>query len=193
MGVHAENLWTVESYLAAERQGEKKHEFLDGERYAMSGASRSHNKLVWNLVSALDPQLKARGCEGYASDMRVHIPATGLYTYPDLAIVCGEPEFLDQEFDTLLNPTWLIEVLSPSTADYDRGRKFLHYRTIPTIQAYLLVAQDEIRAELFLRQPANRWLLSELTRREAVLDLSASKMDFQLPLEDIYRGLDLAS
>jgi len=132
---------SLEDYLAAERQAETKSEYLKGEVFAMSGASRQHNLIVWNLSGALYSQLRGRGCEAYVGDVRVHIPATGLYTYPDIAVVCGEPRFEDGELDTLLNPTLLIEVLSPSTEGYDRGKKAAHYRTLDSLREYVLVSR----------------------------------------------------
>ncbi|NJL28141.1 MAG: Uma2 family endonuclease [Thermoanaerobaculia bacterium] len=177
--------WTAEEYLVYERQAEAKSEFLDGELFAMAGASREHNIISLNVAVALHPQLVARGCEEYMSDMRVHIPATGLYTYPDVTAACGEPRFSDEQRDTLVNPTLIIEVLSPSTADYDRGRKFAHYRSLPSLQVYLLIASDEIRVERFVRQPSGEWLLTEFTDLDATVDLPG--LEAQLPLTAIYR------
>lgn len=161
MSAEPQRRLTVEEYLALERESETRHEYLDGEVFAMSGASREHNLIGTNLVGALYSQLKRHGCEQYANDMRVHIPATGLYTYPDLVVVCGEPRFEDDERETLLNPNLIVEVLSPSTEDYDRGRKFAHYRSVPSLQIYLLAAQDRAHVEVFTRQPDGRWLLWE--------------------------------
>lgn len=176
--------WTAEEYLADERQAEAKSEFLDGELFAMAGASREHNLISLNVAVALHPQLAARGCEEYVSDMRVHVPATGLYTYPDVAAACGEPRFSDEQRDTLVNPTLIVEVLSPSTADYDRGRKFAHYRSLPSLEVYLLIASDEIRVERFVRQPSGEWLLTEFTDLDATIDLPG--LEAQLPLAAIY-------
>ncbi|MCP4662549.1 MAG: Uma2 family endonuclease [bacterium] len=149
MSAEAERKWTVEQYLAFERESETKHEYYDGETFAMAGASPAHNLISWNIAMALGPQVRSRGCFGFPADMRLRIPATGLYTYPDVVVVCGEPEF-DQQRDTLLNPTLIIEILSPSTEDYDRGRKFAHYRSLESLAAYLVIAQEG----RFLRGPA---------------------------------------
>ncbi len=184
MPAQAQRRWTWDEYLAHERKAETKSEFLDGEIFAMSGASRKHNLAAWNIVSALAPQIKKRGCEGYAGDMLVRIPATGLGTYPDLAVVCGEPQFEDDGEDTLLNPTLIIEVLSPSTEDYDHGKKFAHYRSLPSLQVYLLVAQDEVHVELFERHSDNRWILSETRDLEETLDLPM--IGATLALADVY-------
>jgi len=174
----------LEDYLAAERQAETKSEYLNGEAFAMSGASRQHNLIVWNLAGALHAQLKGRGCEAYIGDMRVHIPATGLYTYPDIVVACGEPRFEDGELDTLLNPTVLIEVLSPSTEGYDRGKKAAHYRTLDSLREYLLVSQEEIRLELLTRQKDGHWLLSEANRLEEAVILGS--IGCTLHLADVY-------
>ena len=123
--------FTAQEYLALERKSETRNEYYNGEIFAMAGASREHNLIVGNLLRDIGNQLEDRPCESYPSDMRVSIEATGLYTYPDVAVVCGEPRFQDREVDTLLNPTVIIEVLSPSTEAYDRGVKFRHYRAHP--------------------------------------------------------------
>lgn len=175
---------SLEDYLAAERQAATKSEYLNGEVFAMSGASREHNLIVWNLAGALHPQLRGRSCEAYVGDMRVHIPATGLYTYPDLAVVCGEPRFEDGELDTLLNPTLLAEVLSLTSEGYDRGRKAAHYRTLDSLREYLLVSQEEIRVELFTRQEDGHWLLSEASRLEETVALGS--IGCTLLLADVY-------
>jgi Uma2 family endonuclease len=175
---------SIEDYLTAERRAETKSEYLDGEVFAMTGASRPHNLVVWNLSGILYGQLKARRCEAYVNDMRVLIPAAGLYTYPDITVVCGEPRFEDGELDTLLNPTLLIEVLSPTTEGYDRGRKFAHYRTLESLREYVLVAQDEVRVELFTHQDDGHWLLSEANRLEETILLAS--IGCELRLADVY-------
>ena len=125
--------YTPDEYLALERKAEYKSEYFGGEIFAMTGASRKHNLVAGNIFAALHLQLKKRPCEIYPSDMRVKVSPTGLYTYPDVAVVCGEPMFDDEQKDTLLNPTVLVEVLSKSTASYDRGEKFEHYRKIKSL------------------------------------------------------------
>jgi Uma2 family endonuclease len=175
----------VVDYLAAERRAEGgKSEYLDGEVIAMSGASRAHNLIALNLAASLHDQLKGRPCETYAGDMRVHTPATGLYTYPDVVVVCGEPRFDDAALDTLLNPTLLIEVLSSSTESYDRGRKFAHYRTLESLREVVLVSQDEVRVELFTRQQHGHWLLSEASRLDEAVPLGS--IGCELRLADVY-------
>lgn len=172
-----------EEYLALERQAETKSEYLDGEIFAMTGASRKHNRLNLNLAVLLDSQLKAKGCEVYASQMRVKVSATGLYTYPDVVAVCGEPRFEDAEVDTLLNPTLIIEVLSKSTGDYDRGTKFLHYRALPSLREYILIAQNQVHVEHYLRQN-DAWLLTETDRQDDVIELPS--VGARLALAEVY-------
>ena len=148
-------------YLAWERQQAEKHEYVDGEIFAMSGATREHNRVVGNVVTRLTLALENRPCEPYPSDMRVHIPATGLYAYPDASVVCGKVELLPDGLDTLSNPSVLVEVLSPSTEGYDRGAKFEAYRTIPSLSDYVLVSSTHVLVEHFSRQPDGSWLMRE--------------------------------
>src|SRR5262245_46847116 len=128
---------TPEQYLVLERKADFKSEYLNGYIIAMAGASREHNLIAGNLHGELRSQLKGRPCETYVSDMRVFIDRTGLYTYPDIVAVCGEARFQDDGVDTLLNPTVIVEVLSDSTERYDRGRKFGHYRQLPSLREYV--------------------------------------------------------
>ncbi len=172
-----------EEYLTLERQAETKSEYLDGEIFAMSGASRKHNRLNLNLAFALDSQLKAKGCEVYASEMRVKMTETGLYTYPDVVVACGEPQFEDAEVDTLLNPQLIIEVLSKSTQDYDRGTKFVHYRALASLMEYVLVAQDRVHVEHYLRQ-SGAWLLTETDRQDDIVELPS--VGARLALAEVY-------
>ena len=154
--------FTPQEYLSLERKSPTRNEYFRGEIFAMAGTSREHSLIAVNLTRRIGNQLEDRPCEVYASDMRVLVDATGLYTYPDVVVVCGEPEFLDREVDTLLNPTVIFEVLSESTEAYDRGVKFGHYRRIPSLREYVLVSQDRMLVERYTRQ-GNDWLLSELT------------------------------
>ncbi|ETW97561.1 MAG: hypothetical protein ETSY1_22160 [Candidatus Entotheonella factor] len=185
MAINPEPKITSEAYLAFERaQRDAKHEFLDGEIIAMAGASRQHVRIVANLVASLITQMRWRPCDTYSSDMRVKIPATGLYTYPDVIALCHEPRFEDDTLDTLLNPSVIIEVLSPSTESYDRGIKFTHYRSIEELQLYILVAQDKPQIEIFRRQVNGDWLLSVVEGLEARVSLDAIGCD--LALADVY-------
>jgi len=176
-------------YLARERAAESKSEYYAGEVFAMTGASRRHNLIVANLMRVLGNQLVDRDCEVYAADMRVRVPATDSYVYPDVVAVCGEPRLEDAEIDTLLNPTLVIEVLSPSTADFDRGGKLEHYRTIESLSEVLILAQDRPHAEHWVRQPDGHWLFEEAGTTEAVLRLES--VGCELKLADAYhRVLD---
>lgn len=176
--------YTAGEYLAMERESAEKHEFLDGNIYVMAGASRRHNLIVLNLGGELRNALRGRPCETYPSDMRVRVSATGLYTYPDVTVVCGEPEFEDDAVDTLLNPTVLVEVLSPSTADYDRGAKFEHYRSLPSVREILLVDQDRVHVMRYQRQDDGNWLLSET--REVTDSIELSSLAVELELSEVY-------
>jgi len=174
---------TVQDYLALERQAETKSEYLDGEMFAMAGASHEHNVIVTNVVAALRPQLRGRGCTLYATDMRVRTPADFL-AYPDVFVLCGERRFDDPRRDTVLNPTVIVEVLSPSTQDYDRGTKLPHYREIPSLAEALLIAQDRPHVEHYLRQASDRWLLVEITDLGTTLELTS--IGCTLPLAETY-------
>ena len=175
---------TAAEYLAMERASEEKHEFLDGEIYLMSGASRNHNLILVNVLASLHAQLRKRPCVVYPSDMRVKVNDSGLYTYPDISVVCDPPQFDEADQDTLLNPTLIIEVLSPSTESYDRGKKFQHYRTLESLQEYVLIAQDSPRIERYLRQPNHEWLLADASGLESTLELAS--IQCTLVLADVY-------
>ncbi|MFY9825215.1 MAG: Uma2 family endonuclease [Thermoanaerobaculia bacterium] len=177
---------SIPEYLVLERRSEERHEYLDGEMFAMSGASRRHNRIVLNIGKGLDSALEDRGCEVFVSEMRVLTPDNKFFTYPDVVAVCGEPQFADAEVDTLLNPDVIIEVLSPSTEDYDRGPKFAHYRSIPSLREYVMVAQDRVQVEHYLRQPNDDWLpLADLDDLGQTLELRS--VGCSLSLAAIYR------
>lgn len=175
---------TDTEYLAKERRAEFRSEFYRGEMFAMAGTSREHSLIVGHLVSMLVTQFKGRCCEVYPTDMRVKVSASGLYTYPDVVIVCGQPEFEDAELDTLLNPTVLIEVLSQSTESYDRGAKAAQYRRLPSLRELVLVAQDRPHVEVLIRQDNGDWLLHEVGDLDGSVTLSS--VSVSLPLREIY-------
>jgi Uma2 family endonuclease len=179
---------SAEQYLEIERKAEFRSEYFDGKMFAMVGAKRVHNLIVAHPVRELDQQLRSRPCDVYPSDMRIYMPSTGLYAYPDVVAVCGESRFLDDEEDTLLNPGLLIEVLSPSTEAYDRGRKFEHYRSIESLREYLLVASDRMHADLYTRQPDSRWLLTSADKLEDSLTLES--VGAQLTLADLHEKVE---
>ncbi len=189
MSTNPRTFLTPEQYLEIERKAEFKSEYYQGEMFAMAGAKEAHNLLVTNLVAGLHQQLRSGPCRVYSNDMRVRVSATGLYTYPDVTVVCGERQFLDDQRDTLLNPNLLVEVLSASTEAYDRGRKFDQYQTIESFSEYLLVSSDRVHVDLFTRQPDGRWLLTSAGRLEDVLDLQS--IGCRLSLGDLYENIDL--
>ena len=156
----AQAFLSPEEYLARERKALTKSEYRSGQVYALPGASRKHNIIAVHVSGELYIQLKERSCEIYTNDMRVKVSSTGTYTYPDVVVVCEEPQFEDSHFDTLLNPTVLIEVLSPSTAAYDRGEKFASYQKLDSLCEYVLISQDSVRVEHYLRQERT-WDLTE--------------------------------
>lgn len=168
-----------EDYLALERQADYKSEYVNGQIVAMAGASRQHNLIAGNLYREVSQQSRGRPCEAYISDMRVKVSRTGLYTYPDVVVVCGEISFEDTSHDTLLNPLVIVEVLSASTEAYDRGEKFAHYRRLESLQEYLLVAQDKVRLEHYVRQGA-QWVLSEISALHDTLHLPSIGCDIEL-------------
>jgi Uma2 family endonuclease len=181
---------TPEDYLAIERGAEYKSEYFNGEIFAMAGASRAHNTIVANTVIELGGQLKKRPCKVYVNDMRVKVSPTGLYTYPDVLVVCGKEQFDDAHLDTLLNPTLIIEVLSDSTEAYDRGRKFEHYRHLDSLVEYVLIAQHRPHVESFRRQPDQHWLLTECSGLDGMLRLQS--IDCELALAEVYAKVEVS-
>jgi Uma2 family endonuclease len=176
---------TEEEYLLIERQSLEKNEYFNGEIFAMAGSSEEHANISSNINSLIHLQLRKRPCKTYQSDLRVHIPKTGLYTYPDVVIVCGKPQLLDDTYlDTLVNPTLIVEVLSPTTADYDKGAKFEHYRTIDSLQEYVLVWQDKKRVARYTKQTDNSWLLTDFIGEDAEIELKS--IECRLTMDDIY-------
>lgn len=187
----AKHLLTEAEYLALERAAlDVKSEFHDGEMFAMSGGTRWHSRIGTNLAREFGNKLRNHRCQPFNAELRVKIEATGLYTYPDLSIVCGEDLYVDDEMDSLTNPTVLIEVLSESTEGYDRGRKFEHYRQIPSLKEYLLVSQNDPRIEQFLRQESNEWLLRETSGIAGTLTLPS--LEIAVSLAEIFAGVDFA-
>jgi Uma2 family endonuclease len=181
---------TPEQYLAAERAASYKSEYIGGYILAMSGASRAHNVLSLRIGGLLDAQLVDSPCEVYSGDMRVRVSVTGDYTYPDVVVACGDIEFEDVELDTLLTPIVIIEVLSPSTEAYDRSGKFESYRQIDSLREYVMVAQDRIHIEQYVRREAG-WLLTVHSDPEGSLYLPA--IDCTLSLKEVYRKVRFPS
>lgn len=178
---------TSAEYLRRERLAEEKSEYVDGYVYAMSGASIPHNFIASNLMVVIGSALKGSPCKPLGSDMRVRTPSSHLFTYPDLVIVCGQLELHDEQNDTLLNPTIIIEILSPSTEKWDRGGKFARYQSIPSLQDYVLVSQDIPRVERFSRN-GDEWTLVNSEGLEATLKLPSVKVEVNLA--DIYEDVE---
>ena len=181
-------LLTPQDYLTLEREAEYKSEYYKGEVFAFAGASLRHNLIAANALATVHSQLRGGPCTAFASDMRITIPQTPHYCYADVVVVCGQPQLDDAFKDNLLNPILIIEVLSPSTESYDRGKKFESYQHIASLMEYVLVSQDRPRIEQFLRQTDSRqWLYSE-TSAEGVVTLASIKCE--LLLKDIYERVE---
>ncbi len=177
--------FSPEEYLAFERDARTKHEYLDGQIYAMAGGSPSHNQISFNAAGDLRQQIKGRNCRGYTADQKVRTDPQDLFSYPDITIVCGDPKFHDEKKDVILNPTVIIEVLSPTTEAYDRSEKFAQYRTIQSLRDYLLIAQDRPCLEHFVRQKGKRlWLYN--VEAELTSSIWIESIKCELRLADVY-------
>lgn len=183
MATAALTYYTPEEYLALERHAEFKSEYIDGRIVAMTGASAPHNRIAGSVHAELRARFRNGPCEVFIGDMRLQIGTGRRYTYPDVVAVCGEPKFLDGTLDTLMNPALIVEVLSPTTEAYDRGEKFQHYRTIETLQEYVLIAQDRPVVDRFVRH-GDFWQLATFTGLDASLELPS--VGCTIPLQDIY-------
>jgi Uma2 family endonuclease len=170
MATQPRTFLTPQEYLEIERAAEFRSEYLNGEMFAMSGATTEHNTIINNIGRELHPQIKG-GCRYFTTDLRLLVPATGLYTYPDLMVICEAVEYEGDRRDIVRNPRLIVEVLSKSTANYDRGMKFVHYRSITTLSDYLVVAQDSVLVEHYRRQADNSWLLREYTSLEDAIPI----------------------
>jgi Uma2 family endonuclease len=180
---------TPEEYLALEREAKFKSEYKNGFITAMAGTSPKHNTIALNLASEIRAQFKGKPCEVYMSDVRLRVTPAGLYTYPDVMAVCGGAEFAGGDLETLLNPTMIAEILSRSTEKYDRGGKFDDYKTLPSLREYVLVSQDEVLVERFVRQ-GEEWVSTRYRDIEESLVLES--IGCAIPLREIYAGLPLA-
>jgi Uma2 family endonuclease len=180
---------TEEQYLAIERAAEFKSEFLNGEMFAMAGASIQHSRIRTNLTGELYTRLRGTACEAFGSDFRVRVSSSGMYTYPDIIVVGGKPILADAHQDNLLNPAVIFEVLSPSTERYDRGLKFQHYRTIESLKDYIVVEQSKIWIEHFTREADNTWTLRDYQQLDK--DLKIDSIGVQIPLALIYERVEL--
>jgi Uma2 family endonuclease len=176
---------TPEEYLANERVAFEKSEYYQGETILMAGASKEHNRIKENVAGEIYIALRGNNCQSFSSDMRVHLPETTMYAYPDIVIVCGEPAFMADEFDNLLNPVTLIEVLSDGTEDYDRGRKFQRYRKIPTFQEYILISSQTVDIEVWRKNELGLWTLTEQLASPAET-LTISTINLVISLKSVY-------
>ena len=169
-----------EDYLELERNAEFKSEYLEGQIFAMSGGSPEHSAITVNITRELSLQLKGRPCQAFSNDLKVRTSYTGLYAYPNLTVVCSEPIYHDEKRDIITNPVVIIEVLSPSTEAFDRGRKFAHYQNILSLLDYILIAQDQTWIDHYARQPNNRWLLTPVVGLESSLWIPSIECDLRL-------------
>ncbi|UJR86224.1 Hypothetical protein I5071_83060 [Sandaracinus amylolyticus] len=183
---------TRAEYLAAERASSEKHILWDGVVYAMAGASLAHNAIVANVVIALGTRLDPRACRPYPSDLRVRIPGTERYVYPDATVVCGRAQLEDDHQDVLLNPTVVIEVLSAGTEAFDRGEKFAAYRTITSMQSFVLISQDRHRVEIYTRGPEGVWSFREHREGDVTLTLGSDRT-VAVPVDALYAGVDVTA
>jgi Uma2 family endonuclease len=188
MATQPKQLLTPEEYLVRERLAETKSEYYLGEMFAMVGASRKHNLIVASLVASFMTSLRERNCEVYPGDMRLLVSDTGLYTYPDVMVVCGKPILADTNFDILTNPVLIVEVLSESTKDYDLGGKFHQYMRIPSLQEYLTVSQTEMMIDQHIRQPDNSWLIRELVPANGKVAIQC--LGIELDFADVYAQVE---
>jgi len=177
---------SIEEYLEMENASIEKHEYYKGEIFAMSGAKVAHVIISDNILSVLKQKLKGKSCKPYGSDLRIHIEANTLFTYPDISIVCGEIITLNNDDWNVLNPTVIIEVLSPSTKNYDRGEKFKLYRDIPTLKEYILADSESVHIEVFRLNENNHWELEEYNSIDDLLYLKV--INEKIPLSEIYDG-----
>ena len=181
------NYISQQAYLEMERAALDKHEYYQGEIFAMSGASLKHNRVFTNLFGEIQNKLKGKSCQPYSNDLRIHIPKNTLYTYPDISIICGEVELTDDKFDTATNPIVIIELLSKSTRNYDRFEKFSLYREIASLKEYILIDTQKLHIEKHIRNADNSW---QLTDYYSISDsITCSSVNVTVSLTDIYSGI----
>jgi Uma2 family endonuclease len=180
-----------EEYLERERKAETRSEYVRGEIFAMAGASVRHAAIISNLVIEIGAQLRTTDCRVFSTDLRLAVNPAGMYTYPDVMVVCGKPVSIDDRRDTISNPIIIVEVLSDSTKNYDRGQKFQYYRMLPSLKEYVAVAQDEVHVERYARRDAGEWTLTDFSQPEDNLELKS--VGVALKLSEIYRMVDFKS
>lgn len=185
-------VFTIEKYLDFERFSPERHEFLDGNVYAMAGESPKHSTICFNLYGITHNQLRGKSCRGFSPNMKIATNERGLYSYPDLAIVCGEPIPFDDHKDIITNPKVIFEVLSPSTENYDRGEKFLRYTNyIESLEDYILISQDEPFIEHYKKTENGGWKKSEIRDINAVLEINS--IDCRILLSELYELVDFSA
>ena len=186
---YGKSKFSIEEYLEVEKTSEEKHEFYRGEIFVMSGSKVSHNTIAVNLTVLLGQKLKGKSCKPFNSDQRIYIPENSLFTYPDISIICGEILTLNNDDWNILNPSVIIEVLSPGTKDYDRGGKFKLYRDINTLKEYILVDTETISIEVFRINDNGYWQLEEYKKIDSTLLVKA--VQISIPVAEIYQGIKL--
>lgn len=179
---------TIEEYLEMEELSLEKNEYYRGDVFTIAGAGFIHNQIVRNSLTAIDNFLRGKECQVFPSDLKVHIEPNSLFTYPDLSIICGKPQFWNKRTDVITNPVVIIEVLSKSTKDYDHGEKFALYRDIPSLQEYILISSGEVRFEQFIKQSPNEWRFTEYKSAEESFTINT--IHFTTSLKEIYRDVD---
>lgn len=178
---------TVEEYLQMEETSDERHEYFDGEVFAMAGTSFAHNEISANVQGAIWQFLQGKRCRIYSNNLKVHVKTKSAFVYPDLAIICNGPVFLEGRKDIVTNPSVIIEILSPFTQDFDHGKKFMFYRQIPTLREYILISSMEVLAEKFVREESGAWTLTEYKRMED--KFSIDTIGYQTTLADLYRDV----
>ena len=186
--VQTEAWISPEEYLAIERRATYRSEYLNGEMFAMAGATRQHNRISSNVVSEINQHIKSRDCNVYSSDFRVHVPSTGYFTYPDIVITCGKEEFTDAHNDILVNPLVVMEILSDSTASIDRGRKFEQYRELASFAEYLLIDQRTPHIDQYILHDSQEWRYRDIRGIDEQVTIQA--IDCTLLLRDIYHKVE---
>lgn len=191
MSIAEKTALTPQQYLEQERKAELRSEYFDGQLLAKTGSSADHCTIVGNIAVGIRQQFRNCSCEVFMNMMRIKVIKSSSYFYPDVVAVCGKPQLEDNEQDVLLNPTMIVEVLSPSTENYDRGTKFEHYRTIDSLTDYLLVAQDKIHVEHYVRQSDRSWLFSEY--KSANDKFQIDSIGCELLVAEVYEKVDFES
>jgi Uma2 family endonuclease len=188
MQAQKQRYYTPEEYLEVEINSEERHEYIDGEVIPVTGGTPNHNRIAGNFYATLNFALKGKPFDVFFTDQRLWIPKKRIYTYPDVLVVQGDLQIQEGRTDTITNPLMIAEVLSKSTAGYDRGDKFAAYRTIPSFQEYVLIEQYTLHVERFVKTETNQWLLSEYEGEETTFSLMS--IPFEITLADIYDKVD---